>query len=116
MGIDEIVSKIDVNYGLMRGMRPIRESTVRRYYDDFSIAACHNSTAIEGNTFTYDETYLLLREGVVSACHSLAEHNEIQNYSRGYWFVYKALKGQSPVTEEYVTRAGCLRRGLRWMV
>ncbi len=98
----DIVARIDAHYETMRGMRPIRESAVKRYYDDFSVAACHNSTAIEGNTFTIDETYLLLREGVTSSSHSLKEHNEILGYGKGYWFVYESLKNGEPISEEFI--------------
>ena len=88
----DIISEIDSNYKIMQGMRPIPESAIRAYYEDFCYATAHSSTAIEGNTFSYDETILLLKRGVTLSNHTLKEHNELLGYSKGYWFLYQALK------------------------
>lgn len=76
----EIIKKIDENFAVMRSMRPLPAAGVERYREEFAISTSHNSNAIEGNTFTYDETRLLLKEGVVSNVRSFREHIEISDY------------------------------------
>ena len=52
----EILLQIDEALKKMKSIRPLSEGEVRYFYDEFSISSSHNSNAIEGNTFTYDET------------------------------------------------------------
>ncbi|MDR2202152.1 MAG: Fic family protein [Clostridiales bacterium] len=97
-----IIAQVAENFNKMCGMRPIPEDVARRYYDDFSIMNCHNSTAIEGNSFTYDETRLILKEGVVFANHSLGEHIELTGYRSGYWLVYDSVKGGADISKDFI--------------
>lgn len=96
----DIIAEIDKNYKIMKEMRPLSPSGVKRYFDEFSIITTHNSTAIEGNTFTYDETRLLLKEGVTSSMRSYKEHEEINGYKRAFDFLYVALKSNLMISED----------------
>lgn len=100
----EIIKQIDENYKTMLSMRPLPEDGVRRYIEEFGIATSHNSNAIEGNTFTYDETRLLLKEDVMSNAHTFKEHSEIVGYKKAFDFLYVALKEEAPITEEFIKR------------
>ena len=98
----DIISHVDELFKTMCGMTTIGEREVKKFYDDFSIEACRNSTAIEGNTFTTDEVCLLLREGVRSNNRSHKEHNEILGYAKGYWYVYESSKSRTLISEEFI--------------
>jgi Fic family protein len=95
---------IEDNFKIIKNMRPLSPEAVRRYLEEFSISASHNSNAIEGNTFTYDETRLLLKEGVTSNWRSYNEHQEIVGYKKGFDFLYFSLKNSRLITEELIKK------------
>jgi Fic family protein len=98
----DIIAQIDENYKIMRNMRPLNSDAVKRYLEEFSISASHNSNAIEGNSFTYDETRLLLKEGVTSSARNFSEHQEIAGYKQGFDFLYEALKRNEFIGEDLI--------------
>lgn len=101
---EKIYAQIDESYDKIVSMRPIPEDSVERFLEDFSITSCHNSTAIEGNTFTYDETMLLIKEGLSFSAHSFQEHNEIIGYKKAFDFLYDALKNKTPLSEAFIKK------------
>lgn len=62
--LEEIIQQITKCYDTIKKIRPLSESEKRYFNEEFAISTCHNSNAIEGNTFTYDETRLLLKQGI----------------------------------------------------
>lgn len=98
----DIIQAIDECYKRMNKIRPLSESEVKYFYDEFSISTSHNSNAIEGNTFTYDETRLLIKEGITSNAHSFREHEEIVGYKQAFDFLYNAVKDKQIITEDFI--------------
>lgn len=100
----DIIAEIDVCYAKIKKARPLSDGELRYFYNEFSISASHNSNAIEGNTFTFDETKLLIEKGIVSGAHSLRESEDIIGYKHAFDFLYEALKQKQPVTEELIKK------------
>jgi Fic family protein len=98
----DIISRLDEGFAELRSMRPIPESALRRYREEMDILLSHSSNAIEGNSFTYDETRLLIKEGVAFAARTMREHNDILGHSRAYRSLYDAVKKDLPITEEFI--------------
>lgn len=100
----EILLQIDEAFKKIKSIRPLSEGEVRYFYDEFSISSSHNSNAIEGNTFTYDETRLLLKEGITSNARSFREHEEIMGYKRAFDYLYSAVKIDILISEEFIKK------------
>lgn len=100
----DIIRDIENAFCAMKKIRPLDACEVRYFAEEFSIGASHNSNAIEGNTFTYDETRLLLKEGITSSARSFREHEEIVGYKQGFDFLHDALKQGAPITEEFIKK------------
>lgn len=98
----DIIGEIDKSYVLMKQVRPLTESELEYFINEFSISASHNSNAIEGNTFTFDETKLLIEKGIVTGAHSLRESEDIVGYKQAYDFLYASVKDKKPITEEFI--------------
>ena len=98
----DILDEIDKSYALMKKVRPLTEGELKYFYNEFSIRVSHNSNAIEGNTFTFDETKLLIERGIVTGAHSLRESEDIVGYKQAFDFLYDAVKEKQPVTEEFI--------------
>lgn len=74
------------------------------FWDEFVIAASYHSNAIEGNTFTYDETRLLLEKGIVTGAHSLRESEDIAGYKEALDYLYENSKKSVVIDENFIKK------------
>lgn len=100
----DIIGEIDNSYALMKQVRPLTASELKYFNNEFSISASHNSNAIEGNTFTFDETKLLIEKGIVTGAHSLRESEDIVGYKQALDFLYECVKEKKPISEDFIKR------------
>ena len=100
----DIIAQINNSFARIKRIRPLSASEVNYFMQEFSISASHNSNAIEGNTFTFDETKLLIEKGIVTGAHSLRESEDIIGYKNAFDFLYKAVKEKTPVTEDLIKK------------
>lgn len=108
----DIIDEIDKSYALMKSVRPLSASELSYFNNEFSIGASHNSNAIEGNTFNFDETKLLIEKGIVTGAHSLRESEDIVGYKQAFDFLYESVKEKKPITEEFIKQIhGLVLRG-----
>ena len=100
----DIIAQIDKHYKTMCSMRPLSQDTIKRYYNDFSIVSSYNSNAIEGNSFTYDETYLLLNDGITTVARTFREHEDIVGYKAGFDYLQKAVQQKQLIDNEFIQK------------
>ena len=98
----DIIQKIEERFKRMKKIRPLKSEEIAYFNREFSISASHNSNAIEGNTFTYDETKLLIEKGIITGAHSLRESEDIIGYKQAFDLLYDAVKKEQPITEEFI--------------
>lgn len=99
-----ILADVAEKYRSMRSMRPIPSVHIAHFLREFAISTTHSSTAIEGNTFTFDETRLLIEKGMTSSARSFREHQEIMGYKQGFDFLYESIKAQAEFTEDLILK------------
>ncbi len=108
----DIIGEIGNSYALMKQVRPLSAGELKYFNNEFSISASHNSNAIEGNTFTFDETKLLIEKGIVTGAHSLRESEDIVGYKQAFDFLYESVKEKKPITEKFIKQVhGFVLRG-----
>lgn len=108
----DIIDEIGNSYALIKKVRPLTASELKYFNNEFSISASHNSNAIEGNTFTFDETKLLIEKGIVTGAHSLRESEDIVGYKQAFDFLYDSVKERKPISEEFIKQVhGFVLRG-----
>ena len=100
----DIVNQIDVHYAKMRAARPLPSSGVKYFINEFAISTTHSSNAIEGNTFTFDETKLLLEKGIAIGAHTFRENQDIVGYKKGFDFLYDSLKNNREIDEDFIKK------------
>ena len=98
----DIIERLDENFKKIKSMRPLPAAGVAYFLNEFAISTTHNSNAIEGNTFTYDETKLLLEKGITCSARSFREHDDIIGYKKGFDFLYESLKQGTEISEDFV--------------
>lgn len=107
----DIIGEIDNSYALMKKVRPLTGSELKYFNNEFSISASHNSNAIEGNTFTFDEA-LLIEKGIIIRAHTLRHSEDIVGYKQAFDFLYESVKEKKPITEEFIKQVhGFVLRG-----
>lgn len=89
LNFNDITLRLDLNYKKIKTMRPLPTTGVTYFRNEFSISTTYNSNAIEGDTFTYDETKLLLEKGITSSLRSFLEHEDIIGYKKVLTFYMK---------------------------
>ncbi|MCZ8517851.1 MULTISPECIES: Fic family protein [Paenibacillus] len=72
--------------------RPIQPDLMKTLAQKFREEWTYHSNAIEGNTFTYQETAFFLREGLTVKGKSLREHLEIVNHAEAIDYLQDAIK------------------------
>ena len=99
---ESTIARIDKFYSVMQRVKKYNPCAVKRYMEEFSISASYNSNAIEGNTFTYNETRLLIKEGATAGKRSFREHEEIVGYKKGFDFLLDCKKESKIIDEDFI--------------
>jgi Fic family protein len=87
MNINERLEYIDNLKKELDGLRPLPRELVIGLKQLFDVDFTYNSTAIEGNTFSFQETKILLLEGITIGGKSMREHLEIVNHKEAIDYI-----------------------------
>lgn len=80
--------RIDQKLAKLNKLRPLPSSAVAKLREQFAIEMTYNSNAIEGNTLTQKETFLVIREGLTIKGKSLKDHLEAKDHYEALEFLY----------------------------
>ncbi|MFZ2414679.1 MAG: Fic family protein [Minisyncoccia bacterium] len=78
-------------------IRPISPAILSKIREKLKIAATYNSNAIEGNTLTLKETFLVINEGITVRGKSLKDHLEAQNHYEAIDYLYDIVDQKSKI-------------------
>lgn len=98
----EIVEELDYNFKIMKTMKPLNNGIENKLLDYIAMASTQSSNAMIGNTFTHDETMLLLKDGIISSHRSSTEHNEIERLFKAWNEMLNTLKTNKVPSEELI--------------
>lgn len=82
--------------------RPLNSSIVRKLEEEFSIAWTYNSNAIEGNTFTLQETEIVINTGITIGGKTVNEHFEAINHKKGIDYLKLVVDKKETITEQTI--------------
>jgi Fic family protein len=90
---------------LLNSYRPIPNSIVKKIKEQFEIEMTYNSNAIEGNSLTLKETYLVISEGITIKGKPLKDHLEAKDHKEALDFLYELIDKDKKITvSEYLIR------------
>jgi Fic family protein len=69
-------------------LRPLPKSAVQKLREKFQIEMTYNSNAIEGNSLTLKETFLVINEGITVKGKSLKDHLEAKDHHAALEYLY----------------------------
>jgi Fic family protein len=83
-------------------LRPLPPSAVKKLQEQFQIEMTYNSNAIEGNSLTLKETFLVINEGITIKGKPLKDHLEAKNHQVALEYLYDFIKkgGQQTISEQ----------------
>lgn len=98
-----IKSRLDEKLQRLNKLRPLKPAQVEKLREQLEIEMTYNSNAIEGNTLTLRETYLVLREGVTIKGKPLADHLEAKDHKEAIDFLFQVVNDKKyPLTEHLI--------------
>lgn len=88
----KIQKRIDDKLALLNSFRPLPTSAVQKLKEQFEIEMTYNSNAIEGNSLTLKETYLVINEGLTIKGKPLKDHLEAKNHQEALEYLHDLIE------------------------
>jgi len=79
--------------------KPLNKLQLEKLYGFFNTQYTFDSNRIEGNTLTFQETHLVVNEGITISGKSMREHLEAINHNEAVDFVVDLVRRKEPFTE-----------------
>ena len=91
------IQNLDEKLNELDAVRPIQKTILSKIQEQLQIEMTYNSNAIEGNTLTLKETFLVMQEGLTIKGKSLKDHLEVTDQTRALEFLYKIVSRRSKI-------------------
>lgn len=93
MSLDpQISQRLLSKHQKLQSVRPLSPTIVAKLRERFMLEMTYNSNAIEGNSLTLKETYLVLSEGITIKGKSLKDHLEVKNHYEALEFIFEQVE------------------------
>jgi Fic family protein len=83
--------RLDGKLAVLNSHRPLPASAVAKIAEQFQVEMTYNSNAIEGNSLTLKETYLVINEGITIKGKPLKDHLEAKNHKEALEYLYELV-------------------------
>lgn len=94
-----LYGRIHARKETLDSLRPLDKLQLQNLREDFLLEYVYNSTSIEGNTLTLNETRLVLREGITIGGKTLREHLDITNQNEAFGWIEGFLTRKKEIRE-----------------
>ncbi len=108
----ELIKQIDSKKAILDSKRPFSHEQLVRIKRIFDVDLTYNSNAIEGSTMTFNETKLVLNEGLAIGGKRLNEHLEIINHKYAIDFIEELSKTSGVTLRDIKDIHGLILRGI----
>lgn len=95
----EIYERILEKKKKLNSLRPLDKEQLKLIKEQIEVEYVYNSTAIEGNTLSLNETRLILEEGITISGKSLREHLDVINQKEAISWIEGFIKNKSKIKE-----------------
>ncbi len=92
----ETLKRLDEKLSRLNSFRPLPQSAVRKLREQFELEMTYNSNAIEGNSLTLKETFLLINEGLTIKGKPLKDHLEVKGHTEALEYLYDLTAKDTP--------------------
>jgi Fic family protein len=85
------LQEIDERMKAVNAIRPFEGVYLQQINQFFKIETTYSSNAVEGNTYTLEETKLVLEDGITVGGHPLREFYEVEGHGRAYDYMFSLI-------------------------
>ncbi len=85
------LARIEEKLDKLNKLRPLPKSAIQKLREKFQIEMTYNSNAIEGNSLTLKETFLVINEGVTVKGKPLHDHLEAKDHHAALQYLYDLI-------------------------
>lgn len=100
--IKQKLTRIDTLKKKWSGLKPLNSSQLKKLNEFFRVKYTYESNRIEGNTLTYQETHLVINEGVTIGGKPMIDHLEAINHNEAVHWLYELLNGKEDISKRNV--------------
>jgi Fic family protein len=93
---------IDILYQKLNSLPMLKGSSLQRIMDDFTVSYTYNSNAIEGNTLTEYETYMVINQDMTIADKPLRHHLDAIGHRDAFLYVLKLASDKTILSESVI--------------
>ena len=86
-----IKARLEEKLSKLSKLRPLPKSAVQKLREKFQIEMTYNSNAIEGNSLTLKETFLVINEGITVKGKPLKDHLEAKDHHVALEYLYDLI-------------------------
>ncbi len=101
---ERVQKRLDAKLQRLKALRPLNAAQVAKLRKQFEIEMTYNSNAIEGNSLTLRETFLVLEEGITIKGKPLKDHLEVKDHKEALDFLYDLVSGHNITLSEHLVR------------
>lgn len=87
-----IAIRLKTKKGLLEKLRPLPPAAVKKLQERFRLEMTYNSNAIEGNSLTLKETFLVINEGITVKGKPLKDHLEAKDHYAALEYLYGLIE------------------------
>ncbi|MBI5135115.1 Fic family protein [Candidatus Uhrbacteria bacterium] len=84
--------RLEEKLNTLNALRPLPASAVRKLREQFQIEMTYHSNAIEGNSLTLKETFLVINEGITVRGKPLKDHLEAKDHHAALEYLYDLIE------------------------
>lgn len=96
--------RLDEKLKKLNTLRPLNKNQVQKLREQLEVEMTYNSNAIEGNSLTLRETWLVLHEGITVKGKPLKDHLEAKDHKEALEFLYELVSGKRCTISEHLVR------------
>jgi Fic family protein len=102
----KIINRIEEKLCILNDLRPLPKAALKKLQDHFRIEMTYNSNAIEGNSLTLKETFLVINEGITVKGKPLKDHLEARDHYLTLNYLYELVEnGKRNTLSEHFVRS-----------
>ena len=102
----KMANRIEEKLSRLNDLRPLPQSALKKIQDHFRIEMTYNSNAIEGNSLTLKETFLVIKEGITVKGKPLKDHLEARDHYLTLNYLYDLVEnGKHHTMSEHLIRS-----------